>query len=130
MKERKRASNTPLWNHIRIRYIRIRYIGIMGHRVIFEGEEVASSRRGKENQKTEGHSVGGRGSGFSGGRACEDAGEDDEGGGGGVEEDAVPLNLLLAKQRNGPTGDVELTFLKSYTRFESKAKVSDEDVPN
>jgi len=47
-----------------------------------------------------------------------------------AEEDAVPVNLLIAKQRNGPTGDVELTFLKSYTRFESKAKVSDEDVPN
>ena len=55
---------------------------------------------------------------------------DDDEGGGGVEEDAVPVNLLIAKQRNGPTGDVELTFLKSYTRFESKAKVSDEDVPN
>jgi len=25
---------------------------------------------------------------------------------------------------------VNLTFLKSYTRFESAAKVSDEDVPN
>jgi replicative DNA helicase len=46
------------------------------------------------------------------------------------EEDAVPVNLLIAKQRNGPTGDVNLTFLKSYTRFESAAKVSDEDVPN
>ena len=55
------------------------------------------------------------------------AGEDDEGG--AVEEDAVPVNLLIAKQRNGPTGDVNLTFLKSYTRFESAAKVSDEDVP-
>ena len=40
------------------------------------------------------------------------------------------MNLLIAKQRNGPTGDVNLTFLKSYTRFESAAKVSDEDVPN
>ena len=58
------------------------------------------------------------------------SGSEDDEGGGGAEEDAVPLNLLLAKQRNGPTGDVELTFLKSYTRFESKAKVSDEDVPN
>ncbi len=47
-----------------------------------------------------------------------------------VEEDAVPVNLLIAKQRNGPTGDVNLTFLKSYTRFESAAKVNDEDVPN
>jgi replicative DNA helicase len=56
-------------------------------------------------------------------------GEDDDGAP-VVEEEAIPVNLLLAKQRNGPTGDVELTFLKSYTRFESKAKVSDEDVPN
>lgn len=55
---------------------------------------------------------------------------DDEDGGGAVEEDAVPVNLLIAKQRNGPTGDVNLMFLKSYTRFESAAKVSDEDVPN
>jgi replicative DNA helicase len=56
------------------------------------------------------------------------SGDEDEGAAG--EEDVVPINLLIAKQRNGPTGDVELTFLKSYTRFESKAKVSDEDVPN
>jgi len=42
----------------------------------------------------------------------------------------VPINLLIAKQRNGPTGDINLTFLKYYTRFESAAtKVSDEDVP-
>lgn len=45
------------------------------------------------------------------------------------ENDAVPVNLLIAKQRNGPTGDVHLTFLKSYTRFESAAKVSADDVP-
>ncbi|MEX1326318.1 MAG: DnaB-like helicase C-terminal domain-containing protein, partial [Desulfobacterales bacterium] len=29
--------------------------------------------------------------------------------------------ILLAKQRNGPTGDVFLTFLNSYTRFENPA---------
>ena len=29
--------------------------------------------------------------------------------------------ILLAKQRNGPTGDVFLTFLTSYTRFENPA---------
>ena len=45
------------------------------------------------------------------------------------EQEAVPVNLLIAKQRNGPTGDVHLTFLKAYTRFESAAKVSAEDVP-
>jgi len=44
-----------------------------------------------------------------------------------VEQDAIPVKLCIAKQRNGPTGDVALTFLKSYTRFESAAKVSPED---
>ena len=58
------------------------------------------------------------------------SGDDDEGGGGRGSRMRVPVNLLIAKQRNGPTGDVHLTFLKSYTRFESAAKVSDEDVPN
>jgi replicative DNA helicase len=40
------------------------------------------------------------------------------------------VKLYIAKQRNGPTGDVDLTFLKSYTRFESAAKVGPEDVPS
>ena len=57
------------------------------------------------------------------------AGSDDEdASGAGEEQDAMQVNLLIAKQRNGPTGDVKLTFLKPYTRFESAAKVSDEDV--
>jgi replicative DNA helicase len=47
----------------------------------------------------------------------------------GEEADAMPVNLLIAKQRNGPTGDVHLTFLKQYTRFESAAKISDDAVP-
>jgi replicative DNA helicase len=58
------------------------------------------------------------------------SGGDEDEGVPAMEEEAIPVNLLIAKQRNGPTGDVELTFLKPYTRFESKAKVSDEDVPN
>ena len=57
------------------------------------------------------------------------SGDDDENSA-TADEEAVPVNLLIAKQRNGPTGDVNLTFLKPYTRFESAAKVSDEDVPN
>jgi replicative DNA helicase len=57
------------------------------------------------------------------------SGEDDEAAA-PTEEEAVAVNLLIAKQRNGPTGDVHLTFLKPYTRFENAAKVSDEDVPN
>ena len=51
--------------------------------------------------------------------------EDDEGGTAGPDLDAIPVNLLIAKQRNGPTGDVHLTFFKGFTRFESAAKVSD-----
>jgi replicative DNA helicase len=44
--------------------------------------------------------------------------------------DAIPVNLLIAKQRNGPADvDVHLTFLKTYTRFESAAKIQDDDVP-
>jgi replicative DNA helicase len=46
------------------------------------------------------------------------------------DQEAVPVKLFIAKQRNGPTGDVDLTFLKPYTRFESAAKVSDEDIPD
>ncbi|MGA2245192.1 MAG: replicative DNA helicase [Verrucomicrobiota bacterium] len=45
------------------------------------------------------------------------------------ESEGVAVNFLIAKQRNGPTGDVNLTFLKPYTRFESRSKYSDEDVP-
>jgi len=38
--------------------------------------------------------------------------------------------LIIAKQRNGPTGDVNLTFRNEYTRFENAARVEAEDVPN
>jgi replicative DNA helicase len=58
------------------------------------------------------------------------ASRDDDEGGGAEEQEAIAVNLLIAKQRNGPTGDVRLTFLKPYTRFESAAKVSDDDVPS
>ena len=58
------------------------------------------------------------------------SGEDEEGGGSREDLDALPVNLLIAKQRNGPTGEVNLTFMKGYTRFESAAKVSADDVPN
>lgn len=37
--------------------------------------------------------------------------------------DACAVNLDIAKQRNGPTGMIELTFLKGLSRFESAAKV-------
>jgi len=36
----------------------------------------------------------------------------------GQSEDYEPIKLLLAKQRNGPTGNVDLAFRRKYTRFE------------
>ena len=38
------------------------------------------------------------------------------------QEKAGQAELIIAKQRNGPTGDVPLTFLKEYTRFENRAR--------
>ncbi len=43
-----------------------------------------------------------------------------------TEADGAPVNLLIAKQRNGPTGDVNLTFLRSFTRFESASKIPED----
>jgi replicative DNA helicase len=56
----------------------------------------------------------------------ESKGEDGEEKANELESDAIPVKLYIAKQRNGPTGDVDLTFLKSITRFESAAKVSED----
>src|SRR6266700_124963 len=55
--------------------------------------------------------------------------DDVENEGTGTAPDALPVNLLIAKQRNGPTGDVRLTFLRSITRFESSAKITDDVAP-
>ena len=33
--------------------------------------------------------------------------------------------LIIAKQRNGPVGDIPLTFLKEFTRFETRARESE-----
>jgi len=50
----------------------------------------------------------------------------------GVSEssDAISVNLWIGKQRNGPTGDVPLTFLRQYTRFESAARIDSGDIPS
>ena len=54
----------------------------------------------------------------------------DEDAEGADESEGLPVNLLIAKQRNGPTGDIPLTFLKAYTRFEPASSIKDEDVPH
>ena len=38
------------------------------------------------------------------------------------QESEGKATLIIAKQRNGPTGDVPLTFLKEFTRFEDRAR--------
>jgi replicative DNA helicase len=38
------------------------------------------------------------------------------------EETEGKADLIIAKQRNGPTGDVPLTFRKEFTRFEDRAR--------
>ena len=56
--------------------------------------------------------------------------DDDEESGEQPNYDSIPVNLLIAKQRNGPADvDVKLTFMKSFTRYESAARVDDADVP-
>jgi replicative DNA helicase len=46
-----------------------------------------------------------------------------EGGGGGERTNtAIPVELIVAKQRNGPIGSVPLVFLSEFTRFESRAR--------
>ncbi|MBK7858691.1 MAG: replicative DNA helicase [Archangiaceae bacterium] len=50
----------------------------------------------------------------------EDSGEED-----GAPQPArsvIPVELIIAKQRNGPVGSVDLMFLSEYTRFESRAR--------
>lgn len=40
----------------------------------------------------------------------------------GERSKAVPTELIIAKQRNGPVGTVDIVFLPSYTRFESLSR--------
>lgn len=39
-----------------------------------------------------------------------------------VEENKGIAEVIIAKQRNGPTGSINLAFIKEYTRFEDLAK--------
>jgi len=41
---------------------------------------------------------------------------------GGDRDQAVETELIVAKQRNGPIGDIDILFLPRYTKFVSKEK--------
>ncbi len=38
-------------------------------------------------------------------------------------------DIIIAKQRNGPTGNVEMVFREKFTRFENAAQTSQQEVP-
>ena len=44
-------------------------------------------------------------------------------------EPSIPTKLMIAKQRDGEIGSVDLAFIGNYCRFENAQKISDEDVP-
>ncbi len=45
-----------------------------------------------------------------------------------AEQAGSPTKIIIAKQRNGPTGEVELVFLKSIMRFESYVGKEEDDL--
>src|SRR5207237_9547525 len=42
------------------------------------------------------------------------------------KKDSNVVDLIVAKQRNGPIGTIKLAFLREYTRFESYAEWADD----
>jgi len=49
---------------------------------------------------------------------------------GSAMREGVESELIIAKHRNGPTGIVPLIFRPHHVRFESRTRISDEDVPD
>ena len=36
-----------------------------------------------------------------------------------MPSDSEHIKLIIAKQRNGPVGEIDLTFLRRFTRYEN-----------
>ena len=47
-----------------------------------------------------------------------------------IAKNGVESELIIAKHRNGETGIVELVFFPTYTLFQDKSRISDDDVPD
>ncbi|MBN1872254.1 MAG: replicative DNA helicase [Candidatus Omnitrophica bacterium] len=45
-----------------------------------------------------------------------------------LEDKKGKAELIIAKQRNGPVGSINLTFINEYTRFENRSSREDENV--
>ncbi len=52
----------------------------------------------------------------------EDQDEGADGSEGERSRSVIPMELIIAKQRNGPVGSIDLIFLSEFTRFESRAR--------
>jgi replicative DNA helicase len=48
--------------------------------------------------------------------------DNDESGEATTSRGTIPVELIVSKQRNGPTGSIDLVFLSEFTRFESRAR--------
>jgi replicative DNA helicase len=55
-------------------------------------------------------------------RPRQDDDDDALGGGSRLPGEVERIKLIIAKQRNGPVGDIDLTFVRRYTRYENFAK--------
>jgi replicative DNA helicase len=53
-----------------------------------------------------------------------DPGDDDD-----PDSDVIPVKLRIEKQRSGPTGQINLVFFRSISRFETASKVDESDMP-
>ena len=47
-----------------------------------------------------------------------------------IARNGIESELIIAKHRNGETGIVELVFFPTYTLFQDKSRISDDDVPD
>jgi replicative DNA helicase len=52
----------------------------------------------------------------------EDTSEGGDDGAPAPSSTVIPVELIIAKQRNGPVGSIDLVFLSEYTRFESRSR--------
>ena len=48
----------------------------------------------------------------------------------GTYQESIPVTCIVAKNRDGPTGEANLVFLRGFTRFENAATISADDVPD
>ena len=46
------------------------------------------------------------------------------------EEDKGLGEIIVAKQRNGPTGSIDISFISQYAKFENLSRLETDFIPN